>query len=65
MTFLKKGKLQEEITQDITVNSSKSALSHRTADAPMVKPTLSTKTSTNFIISRNKFVIKQPKGVRK
>ena len=65
MTFLKKGKLQGAITQDITVNSSKSALSHRTADAPMVKPTLSTKTSTNLMILGNKFVIKQVKGVRK
>ena len=65
MKFLKREKQLEEFIQETTVSTSQSALSHPTADVPMVKPTLSTKTSTNLMILGNKFVIKQVKGVRK
>ena len=65
MKVLQRGKQLEEFIQETTVNTSQSALSHQTADVPMVKPTQSTKTSTNLIILGNKFVIKQVKGVRK
>ena len=65
MKFLRRGKQLEEFIQETTVSTSQSALSHPTADVPMVKPTLSTKTSTNLMILGNKFVIKQVKGVRK
>ena len=65
MKFLRRGKQLEEFIQETTVNTSQSALSHPTADVPMVKPTLPARTSINLMILGNKFVIKQVKGVRK